>query len=346
MRKGTEHLFVAPADPDGALAIAALRRRFGPHDFQFLRESEVARRLAGLATEPNPSAPWIVDLVPSDSVDTLLMPALAALERAGARASWVYGRRQQPPVAIEALRDHAELVVEPGTPSWQLLCRQGDDDFCELGAEIRDRSTERGSAWATVLDALASSWDWSRLYGSVLSLARLETPDEQTLQWARSHLETVYGVRAAVRDAPVKAVDGVRVAIAPDPLAGARVRAEALRDVRTDVDAVIVCAGPGRMSIVTSSPSAANALYGSFSGVATATPGLVIDLAWSPGRTPPEIRAVLGDEACAAAAEAPPAGQAGRIEHPAAARIAKGIDPGAIPEADRPVIAKGLDGAV
>lgn len=344
MRRGTEQLLIATPDVSGILALAALRRRFGPQDYQFLRVNEVARRLSALAGEPSPSAPWVVDLVPTDSVETLLVPALHGLTRRGARATWVYGRAERPPKALNEIANCADLMVEPGTPSWKLVCRRGDEDYCALSAEIQDASTERGSAWSEVLRALSSSWDWTRMYRAVNSLASLRTPDEETLTWARALLNDVERARAAAAEAPVRSPDGLRLAVVVDPLVGPRVRCDTIRDARDDVDGIVVTAGPGRLTVVATTPEAVSHLFEEFSELASqVAPGPLVNLAWNPKDPPKGILKLLGQELHATMLESPPPRGFALIDHPDSQRVAKGMDADAIPENDRAAIEEALD---
>src|SRR5437867_13451624 len=94
-----------PPDLRGMLGAAALLRKLGPeHDLLTLEPHETARRLYGLSAEPVPRRVFVLDLVPTDSIDTLLVPALHRFVAAGVRVTWVYGSDEPSPL-LQGLGD-------------------------------------------------------------------------------------------------------------------------------------------------------------------------------------------------------------------------------------------------
>src|SRR5205823_8689482 len=142
-----------PPDLPGILGAAALLRRLGPdHSLLALSPHEVARRLYGLSAEPVPRQVFVVDLVPADSLDTLLVPALHRFVAAGVRVTWVHGG-DEPPALLEGLGDTIDLWAGR-EESWRLIAdANGDLAFAELAEAIQARAGGAGATWRTVLEA-------------------------------------------------------------------------------------------------------------------------------------------------------------------------------------------------
>lgn len=349
MRTGTTHVILFPPEPEGMLAGAALRRQFGlDQDFQILGPSELARRVFGFAAEPGPRRIVVGDLAPSDSVQTLLVPALARLAEGGCRVRWIYGR-EEPASMLHTFADLIDLTYEEGAGGWRLvLPGREDTPFQKLAERIESEAPT--DPWRIMLAALSTSWDWPRLYGASIRLAGLDAPGSDDLAWARGQVTEVERARRAVAAAPVRELDSALMAVVGDPTIRARVRLDVLRRVRTDVDAIAFAGGPGRLSVITTSEERDLSFLREAEGLlvelhrglplAGSISGVRAEFAWTPGKVPDAIVRLLGNGLPADGPASRRVGNAGRIHHPLDERIAKGLH--GVPPADRSLLAEGL----
>jgi hypothetical protein len=341
-------MILAPPDTGGLLAAAALRRQLGlDQDVQFLWGRELARRLSALADEPEPTAPVVVDLLPTDSVQSLVVPALERLDERGVQARWYYGLPEPAP-ALLALSELIDLVYEEGAHSWRLVLKEHRDaNFLQLADAIEGESTEQGRAWRMVLRAITTSWDWTRIYESLASLASLESVSESESAWARSQLSEAERADALVRAAPTRSVQGTTVAVVSDPTIPARVRPEIFHSARPDADAIAFVAGPARVVFLTTHAGGHIAFLKDLEADERLTVGSIggprVDVAWRPGPLPTTIASIVGAEAFEEAGTSPGAGAVARVSHHASERIAKGLDTAQLAPDDLSVIMKGLE---
>jgi hypothetical protein len=352
MRAMSGGVILFPPDVQGMLGAGALIRMLGPeYDLLAVSPHEATRRLYGLSAEPVPRRVYVVDVVPTDSLDTLLVPALHRFVGSGAPATWIYGRLE-PPTLLEGLGDIITLHVDEGREAWRIVVRMsGDQPYLKLADAIEAREEGPGMTWRMVLSAVASSWDWRRVYSAVTGLARLVVPEPGQRTWAVEQLNMVDRAMAALEKAPVRDCEGLKVAVVDDPEFSAKVRPEALQGVRTDVDAIAFIAGPGRLrviaarqnadlSVLNASPGLLQLLQdgGAISGSIT-TPRA--EFSWLPDEdVPAPICALLDLELFRTARPV----ESARIERPFSERRAKGIDPSRLAPQDLQIIREALGG--
>ncbi len=340
----------APPDAQGLLAAAALKRRLelATNGVKLLFPKDLSRRLAAVADEPGEPVPVVADLFPIDSLETLVVPALERFAGRGRAVRWLYGRAEPAPV-LRQLAGLIELTYEEGAGAWRLIVGESrDDDFARLADSVQGASSDDGSGWRTVLEALETSWDWPRMYASIDALAELAAASPEDLEWASAQLGEVDEARGVVRSAPTSRAGDRNVAVILDPRVGAQVRPEALRSSRSDVDALVFPTGAARLIVVTTDPGgdlswleeqgikdSEELVVGSL-----ATPRA--DVVWKPGKIPEPVCALVGDEACEQMANAE-MGLEARIERPKDERIAKGLDLARLDPADRAIVEQGLD---
>jgi hypothetical protein len=183
----------------------------------------------------------------------------------------------------------------------------------------------------------------------VTGLARLGEPNADQRSWAVEQLTEVDRALAAVEDAPVKEMGGLRVAVVNNPLLAARVRPESLRTGRGDVDAVAFVAGPGRLRLIATTPGTDLSVLRDLPGLAehlhgeAAISGSITtpraELTWDPAEPPAPICSLLDIELFEGA---DPVGAGARIDRPHAERRAKGIDPTRLGPQDRATIGEAL----
>ena len=348
MRAVSSGLVVFPPDLRGMLGAAALLRKLGSgHDLLALCPHEVARRLYGLSAEPELRQAYVVDLVPTDSVDTLLAPALERFAAAGVPVTWVDGDGELAALLapVPSVGDRVDLWDGAGE-SWRRVAeRNGDGAFIELANTIEAQAEGSGAAWRSVLEAVASSWDWNRVYATVTALAGLGAPSAEEQAWAAEQAAEVDRVLAALKDAPVHEIAGLTVALLHEPALAARVRPEAAQGSRTDVDVIGFVSGPGRLHLVATTPQTdlcvlqeIPGLLGSLSeGVVSGsiTPSRA-EFSWRPEVTLPAPLSTLMDAALAEQATA--VGEEARIVRPPSERMAKGTDPLRLAPQDRELI--------
>lgn len=346
-------IVVFPPDVPGMLAAAGLLRRLGPdHDLLALGPHEVARRLYGLSAEAELRPVYVVDLLPTDSVDTLLVPALDRFAEAGIPVTWVLGGGE-PGELLDSLESRVVLWRDHGD-SWRLVAAaHGDAAFAELAGAIIAGTHEPGATWRTVLEAASSSWDWPRVYDAVTQLALLRVPSAEDQAWATEQMTDVRRTLAALGYAAVSEVAGLRVAVLDDSALSARVRPEVVQGRRTDVEAVGFVAGPGRLRLVATDPRTDLCVLqtipgltegleeGTISGSIT-TPRA--ELSWPPGITAPAPIAALVDPNLFE--QAPVVDDDVRIVRPPSERRAKGTDPDRLPPQDRELIGEVLGSPV
>jgi hypothetical protein len=348
MRAISGGVILFPPDVQGMLGAAALLRKLGPeHDLLALEAHEATRRLYGLSAEPVPRRVFVIDLVPTDSLDSLLVPTLHRFVAAGVRATWIYGRDEPSPL-LEELGETITLLSGT-TESWRLIVDASNDvDFGELADAIEARAEGPGTIWRMMLEAVSSSWDWQRVYSAVAELARLGVPGPEERAWAVEQLTDLDRALGALERAPVRKMGGLSVAVLGNSLLSARVRPEALCRGRTDVDAIALVAGPGRLHLVACTP--ANDL-----SVLQQVPGLVehlrdgavsgsittprAELSWAPDDVPAPVSALLDVELFAGTGAV---GTEARIRRPASDRRAKGSDSTRLAPQDRQVIREAL----
>lgn len=354
MRAISRGVIVFPPDVQGILGAAALLRRLGPdHDLLAVAAHEAARRLYGLSGEPVPRQVHVVDLVPSDSVDTLLVPALHRFAASGARAVWYHGRPEAATV-LHALGDTVTLrMSDDGTPTWRLVATEaGDDPFIALceGIETAEGTAKRpGTTWRMVLLAAASSWDWRRVYTAVTQLTRLAEPTADQRAWAVEQLGAVDRAFAALSEAPVAEMAGLSVAVLDDAALSASVRPELLRGGRSGIDAIACVAGPGRLRLVAATESTDLRCLQDVPGLCellqegSPLSGSITseraELIWAPDDVPAPICALLDLDHFGGAG---PLDDGARIHRPLEDRRAKGTDPAWLPVQDHPVIREAL----
>jgi hypothetical protein len=287
-------LVLAPADTSGFLAAAALRRRTPLAEVRFLWSRELSRRLAAVADEEEPPRVVVVDLLPVDSVDTLLLPALTTLNERGVRTAWYYGREEAAP-ALLALSNLADVVYDEGVPAWRLVIGDSDPDFAALAERVIASET----AWRTVLKALTTSWDWGRIYAALDRLAALEAPGEKEVSWATAQLVESERAETLVAGAPVREVAETRVAVVSDPAIPARLRPEVFRSARPGVDA-IAFAGSTRLIVVTTHEDGDLSFLKTVADDPELTSGRVggqrADFVWRPGSLPRAVMEAFGAE--------------------------------------------------
>jgi hypothetical protein len=340
-----------PPDVEGIIGAAALVRRLGPeYDLLAVSPHETTRRLYGLSGEPVPRQVHVVDVVPTDSLDSLLVPALHRFVAAGSPVTWVYGR-SEPPDLLRGLGDLIRLQTADGREAWRIVAEAaGDRPFLAFADPI-SRGNGPGTDWRMLLSAVASSFDWRRVYSAVTGLARLLATEESEGAWAVEQLEAVERARACVRNAPVQECRDLHVAVCEDPGFTATVRPEAVHGVRTDVDAVAFVAGPGRLRVVATHPGADLSVLDDVpglvdqlqdgSGISGSITAPRAEFSWQPdGDVPTPICALLDLDLFRSAR--PPA--AARIERPLSERRAKGIDRSRLAPADVDVIREALGG--
>ncbi|MGH2820251.1 MAG: hypothetical protein ACRDJ5_06335 [Actinomycetota bacterium] len=345
MRSGIDDIILAPPDTSGFLGAAALRRRLPGSDVAFLWPHELSRRVAALADEPNCPVTWVADLVPTDSVRSLLIPSLQRLVDRDVRAVWYYGRAEPAP-ALQALGDVVELHYEEGAGTWRLARGQEDEGFLALADDIEGTSGGTGAGWRLMLRALTTSWDWARIYGSLESLVVLRPTTVSDLAWARGQLAEAERAESLVVRAEVRDVDGVLLAVVTDPMIPARVRPETFQGLRGDVDALAFLGGPGRLVIVLERAGEPPG----FLRILAEDPGLTVgslagprtDVVWRPGTVPESVAGLFGRRDFEAIEDEPPAGESARIAHAPDERIAKGLRPARLDAGDRRAVLDGL----
>jgi len=348
-------IILFPPAVEGLLGAAAALRWVGrEQDLQALAPHETARRLYGLAAEPQPRNVIMIDVVPTDSVDTLVLPAVQRLLGAGRTVSWYLGRGDG--ASPDAPGPVPGLHLVRGEAGWHAICEEtGDQQFALVAAAILGLETAdaRCIAWREVLAAVSTSWDWTRLYASVRRLAALGEPDPAEMQWAAGQIGEVSQAGEAIRQAPVRTLAGARVAVVDDQTIAAKVRLDTLAGERPDVDAVAFVSGPGRLKVI-ATPS------GKGLGFLDALDGLEEDiedgvqlagsiwegaasLSWNPEAVPAPIGALVAPELFRSTDPADIAA-AGQISHDAGNRIAKGLDAASLAPEDRAILREGLSG--
>ena len=300
MRNGAQHILLVPPDVPGFLAAAAWLRNGGMDgDIQIVAPHELSRRLFGLSTEPVKRQVMVVDLVPTDSIDSLLVPALTTFRDAGMPVHFLYGDRDLPEPP-QAIRELAEIRTEKA-PSWRVVAGSEDREYSAL-VDALERGPLR-EEWIPYLKALGTSWDWPRIYGALRKLAALSPLSDEEREWSSYQMNEVQRCRSVVGTAPIRTIDDIRVAVVLEPVA-AHVRPEVLAGVRGEVDAVAFAGGPNRLVILGTRPyfdlctippihslteSADNSRW-----MVQVADGRV-ELAWPGDDRPPHIEMLLGD---------------------------------------------------
>ncbi|HEX2052463.1 MAG TPA: hypothetical protein VHJ78_01885 [Actinomycetota bacterium] len=349
MKETAHQVLLVPPDVPGFLAAGAWLRRTGPgSEIQVVAPHEVTRRIFGLAAEQEKRQITVADLVPMDSVDSLLVHALRTFSEAGLRVRFVYGDRglPDPPAVVMEL---AEVRRETG-PVWRLFAGVEDRKFSAFG-DAFEGGTHR-IEWIKYLQALATSWDWSRIYRALGRLAALEHLDAEDSGWAERQLQEVARCRAVVGTAPVRNVDGFSIVVVIAPVM-AVVRPEVLAEVRAEHDAVILSGGPNRLVMLGTKPEVDLSQIPTLRELAQATgeSGLVVhisdgraEVGWPPGDVPSPVERLLGDALSAELADLDSPAATAKIQHPEGQRTAKGIRPDELHPHDRVRIASALGG--
>lgn len=325
-------MIFAPVEPSGFLAAAALKRAHGSEqDVHLLSRHELARRIYGLTFNSALGKLTIVDLAPTDSVDTLLAPAIERLAKAGLGVRWYY-QHPQPIPELETLRDRVRLIYTREQPVWgRVVEESGDQQFRGFMQKAEQE------AWRQYLVALATSWDWSRIYRAVDALSRLEAVPAAELAWSTRQLAEVDRARDAVATARSANLGSISVAIVDDLTIPARVRPAVLRDVRSEVDAVALFRGPTNLQLLWNRPDVDLAFLLELDGVPEAIEEGRLeasvfrshaDVVWS-GDPPPAVAELLLDTgALDDLSQAAAATQSSKVLHRDPDRIAKGLGRG------------------
>jgi hypothetical protein len=356
MRTDCSRIALCPPDAEGMLAAAAvIRREDRACDIQFLAPHELSRRVFGLVDDPHLSDLMIIDLIPTDSLEGLLLPALEQLRKRGVRLRWLYGRMDPAP-ALLALSELADIVYEEGAGAWRLVCgdRAGgspapDHELSRFLQAIQTGSERPRSAWQGVLAALSTSWDWARIYECAGALSRCEPPAEEQKRWAYEQLVEVERAKNVVASVPVRRTGAASVAVVTDSTIPARVRPEVFRHLRPDADAIAFGAGPGRLTIVATRTGADVSSLPDLRELELDldAPGLSmsgtlsrprVDLAWTPEATPASIKRLLGEPAMTEIRDRPEPGPVARVVRRPEERISKGLDLEALHPMDREVL--------
>jgi hypothetical protein len=345
MRSGSNQIVLAPPDTSGLLAAAALRRRSPGCDVRLLWPHELSRRVAALADESDAAPTSIVDVGPADSVHSLLIPSLQRLVDRGLRVVWYYGR-EEPAPALLALGDLVDLRYGEGTPTWRLVCADRDGEFIALAEAIERESDEEGSGWRLVLRALTTSWDWTRIYGSLDMLVELRPAVEGEIVWGRAQLAEVGRAETLVAGAQVRDLAGAPVALITDHTIPSRVRPEIFRQLRRDVDALAFVGGPGRLVIVHRGAGESRAFLRMLSEDPALTVGSLTgprtDVVWRPGSVPESVARLFGRKVFEDIEAEPPVAESARIAHAADERIAKGLHASRLDAGDREALLDGI----
>jgi hypothetical protein len=345
MHSMSDHVILAPPDLSGLLGAAALCRRLWKSDPGLLWPHELSRRVAALADEPSAAPVSIVDLVPADSIETLLIPSLERLVDRGLRAVWYYGRDEAAP-ALRSLRGLVDLHYEAGARTWRLVCAEQDRQFVDFAEAIEGGIDEGGRRWQLFLHALTTSWDWTRIYGSLEMLRELRQVAEGDVAWARGQLAEAQRIDAVVTQAEVRELAGARVALITDPAVPARVRPEIFRALRRDVDALAFVGGPGRLVIIATGAGRSPAFLRALSADPALTIGSLAasraDIVWRPGRVPESVVHLFGRRIFDDIEGHPPVPESARIAHATDERIAKGLHPSRLHHGDRATLLEGI----
>jgi hypothetical protein len=345
MRSRSSQIILTPPDSSGLLAAAALRRRLAGGDVALVWPHELSRRVAALADEPGAARTSVIDLVPTDSVQSLLIPSLRRLADQGLRAVWYYGR-DEPAPALQALGDLVAVRYEEGAHTWRLACAERDKEFRDYAEAIESGSDERGIGWRLVLRALTTSWDWTRIYGSLDMLVELQTAVERDVAWAREQLAEAERAESLVARAEVRHVGGTSIAVITDYTIPARVRPEIFRELRGDVDALAFVGGPGRLVIVLGRAGESPVFLRKLSADPVLSIGSLagprIDVAWRPGRVPESVARLLGRRIFESIEAEVPVTESARITHTTDERIAKGLHASRLDTGDREALLEGI----
>lgn len=345
MRSGINHVILAPPDTSGFLGAAALRRHLPRSDVALVWGHEVSRRISALADEPNAALVHVADLVPTDSVQGLLVPSLQRLLERGLRAAWYYGRDEPAPV-LRTLGDLVDLRYEEGVSTWRLVCGDRDTAFIAFAEAIERESEDGGAGWRLVLRALTTSWDWTRIYGSLDALADLRRATEDDVAWSRAQLAEAERAETLVARAEVADVAGVNIAIITDHTIPARVRPEIFRELRADVDGLAFPGGPGRLVIVLRRAGEPPQFLRTLSEDPALTIGSLAgrrtDVVWRPGSVPESVARFFARELFEAIDAEPSATESARITHTTEERIAKGLNMSRLDARDREALLDGV----
>lgn len=300
MRNGARNVLLVPPDVPGYLAAAAWLRNGGMDgDVQIVAPHELSRRLLGLSTEPVKRQVTVVDLVPTDSIDSLLVPALTAFRDAGIPVRFLFGDRDLPEPP-QAIRDLTEIRSEKA-PSWRVVAGSEDREYSAL-ADALETGPMR-EEWIPYLKALGTSWDWPRIYGALRNLAALLPLSEEERQWSSHQMNEVQRCRSVVGTAPIRTIDDIRVAVVLEPVA-AHVRPEVLAGVRGEVDAVAFAGGPNRLVILGTLPDFDLCTIPQIAQLTEADRDSQwtvqvadgrVELTWPPENRPPQVESLLGE---------------------------------------------------